>query len=119
MMLCLCACGMSDVERLHGEDILRAFVNDTLTTPDVQYTIKYSKTGDVDIELHVWPLNTSDEKKLAQIDAATKELMLFAEDTVRDYAYKQNIEVDDVTVTCTSATGEEYKSVNGNIIKTP
>lgn len=121
MMLCLCACGMSDVERLHNEDILRTFAHDVMSasTPTVDYVISYSKYGDLDIEVDAWSPKTSDPAMIAQIDTATREIMLMAEDWIREYAHLQNIEIDDVTVTCTGVNGGEYKSVNGNFIKTP
>lgn len=122
MMLCLCACGMSDVERLHGEDILREFANDVMSEAapnSTHYIISYSKYGDLDIEIDSWSPQTSDPAKIAQCDTATKELMILIENWVREYARQQSVEIDDVTITCTGVNGGEYKSVNGKIIKSP
>lgn len=118
MMLCLCACGMSNSEHMLGETSFRYFAA-FMDGNGFKYTTEYSKRGDLEITIHA-PATKAWDKYVQEFDLASREMILTVGAACVAYAIDQNIILDDVTVVMVDVKGDvKYKAVNGNIIKTP
>lgn len=118
MMLCLCACGMSNSEQLLGEAAFRSLA-DELSSGSVSYEVEYSKRGDLDVTITINKANAFDEYNAA-FDSAAKDLLTLDCDIFVTYANNNKVELDDIKIFIVDADGNvQYKSVNGNIVKTP